>query len=80
MGVLDMQPAQDAMARIGLVVLHQTRGDASGGVAFLLPAFEEIATLVAKDPGFDDEDARDVGLADLHGSVERSKRPRRYSP
>jgi hypothetical protein len=75
MRVLDVQAAQDALTRVGLIVLYHALRYAEPGITLRLPGLHEPAARVAKDLGFDDQCVRDLGLNDIHGSIPRSSSP-----
>ena len=69
LGLLDLvvQAAQHTLAGAGVVVLHEVRCEAGGILEGLgVVAFHEEATGIAEDLGFEDQEAGDGGLDDVH--------------
>jgi hypothetical protein len=66
---LVMQPAQHALRRARMVVLHEIQVQPQCGEGLAVPAFHEEAARVAEHPGFDQEDAGESAFDDVHSLV-----------
>lgn len=64
---LAVEPADDAVGGLGLVVLHEDGVDAVAGEFGGVVAFEEVAARIVEEPGLCDDDAGDGGGDEFHG-------------
>ncbi len=65
-GMLQVQPPQNAVTGAGHVVLHEGALDTGFGIAPRLPSFHEPAPGITVNLRFDDEYAGNVGFLDVH--------------
>ena len=56
-----MQAPQNALGGTALVVLHKGLVDAGGGERLLMVGLHKITAVIAKDGGFDDDNAGKLG-------------------
>src|SRR5208283_4954211 len=74
-GVLVMQPSQDAPAGKGKIVLDEFGRQTELGIAALVPGLHEEAARIAEDFGFENEQAGNFARDDIHGLEDESCRP-----
>lgn len=77
-GFLEVQAAQHAIGRAGMVVLHEGQVDTDLGIAFLLPGLHEIAACIAPDFGFDEQYTFNMSPHYFHCPIPVSTSSRRY--
>jgi len=80
MRILEMQPAQNALAGVREIILDEMPVQAGFRVAAQVPGFLEEPAFIAKDIGFDQQQARERSSFDDHAGCPCLSRRNRYSP